>query len=680
MQHPAIFLKDRLDALYEGAARSQGSWEASKLLCLGGAVAAGAAGATNPILILFSISSSVAYTWAVVKEGARSGRFKPFPIFTQSLGDLLSGIGGSSEESTESLAESPTESLSAELKYLSPIETTEALLLDFQIQSVARFLCSIEAEEREQAYKQLVKYFHHHYGAIAQHQPSLLFNSDSELQEAFNSALALESPTLPEAAEPGGDRGAAMVAENLTEHPIPDRDAGGGAAKTTNPAAVGNAQTLRTSSAQNPTHPISPAAKGVTTRHPNHQTPRASQGVATRHPNHQTPRASQGVATGHPTHPTPQASQGIATGHPNHQTPQASQGVTHQTPIDILELDLAAHLLGDDLGQDLKSILVMGESGAGKGNLLYGMSEALLWVYPDSQLYGVNPKPAANESGRWKRYHSVLLVTDEESALSAFAYLEATETEMICRQQQGTTGNPYVLVLDEFNTLLDLLDKDDRELLMKKVKRIIRQGRSNRVWLWIGAQTGNCEDIGISSPDRTNFIRIAVGFAGNCDALQIAIANWAMFPGLRGNIPTDLIPGLKNKGFGIAAASVCDRIVRLPNYLSAAPEVASAPTSTVAPNADQIFGEFEDDEPPATLPTPEEEIGNRLKQLRVRKTERRGVAIFKVWKWAQNQKGVITQRVAWERFRKDRRGKITQAELKWSLTQLKALDLIEYEE
>ncbi|MDY6941266.1 MAG: hypothetical protein SWY16_26865 [Cyanobacteriota bacterium] len=652
MQHPAIFLKDRLDALYDGAARSQGSWEASKLLCLGGAIAAGAAGATNPILILFSISSSVAYTWAVVKEGTRSQRFKPFPIFTQSLGDLLSGIGGGSDDLTESPTEEPTESLSAELQYLSPIETTEALLLDFQIQSVARFLCSIDSGEREQAYKQLVKYFHHHYGAIAQHQPSLLFNSDSELQEAFNSALALEGPTLPEADEPGGDRTAATVAENLTDNPMPDRNSGEDARTATNSVAVGSARTLRTSSssAQNPTHPTS--------------------------------SASQGVAAGHPIHPTSSAS--------------PTQSVTSPTPTGILELDLAAHLLGKDLGQDLKSILTMGESGAGKGNLLYGTSEALLRVYPDSQLYGVNPKPAANEFGRWKRYRSVLSVTDEESALSAFAYLEAAETEMICRQQQGTTGNPYVLVLDEFNTLLDLLGSDDRELLMKKVKRIIRQGRSNRVWLWIGAQTGNCEDIGISSPDRTNFIRIAVGFAGNCDALQIAIANSAMFPGLKKNVNPDLIPGLKNKGFGIAAASVCDRIVRLPNYLNAVPEVASAPVPTVAPSSDQIFGEFEDEEPPATqrsafpcvlrrrgvrpLPTPEEEISDRLKQLRVRKTERRGVAIFKVWKWAQNQKGIVTQRVAWERFRKDRRGKITQAELKWSLTQLKAIDLIEYEE
>jgi hypothetical protein len=54
------------------------------------------------------------------------------------------------------------------------------------------------------------------------------------------------------------------------------------------------------------------------------------------------------------------------------------------------------------------------------------------------------------------------------------------------------------------------------------------------------------------------------------------------------------------------------------------------------------------------------------------------VAIFKVWKWAQNQKGTIALKTAWERFRKDRRGKITQTELSWSLEQLAAIELIDY--
>jgi hypothetical protein len=587
MQFPAIFLKNRLDNLYEEASKSQGSWEASKLLCLSGSFVAGVAAVTNPLMMLFSIGASCAYAWAIVKEGSQSTRFKPFPIFTQSIGDLLNGAAGGGDEESEPI--------SAELNYLSPQETTEVLLLDYHIQSIARFLELIDEPEREQAYKQFLKYFHHKYGAIVRGRSSLLFNSDQSLQQAFNASFLVEGKEWKD---------------------LPADDA------------------------------ISPevqAANGSTALSANQ----------------------------------PEAEPAIS--------------LTKLEPGEIVEVELAQYLFSDKLGQDLKSVLFMGESGAGKGNAIYGVSEELIRIYPNAELYAVNPKPAANESDRWRRYRSVLPVLDEESALEAFEYIEAAESEMLERQQKGRTGTPYVVVLDEFNTLLDLLSKEDRAEFMKKVKRIIRQGRSNWVWIWVGAQTGNCEDIDISAPDRANFIRIALGFQGNMDALQIAIANPAMFPGLRKSIAGSLIPSLKSRGIGIAATSFFDRIVQIPNYLSQLQEPtpkASTPPPKISQNlavpieapavSADLIDEYRDVLSPP-IPEAEKEISAHLKKLKVRRTSRQGAAIFKVWKWCeqQPQSTAISLEDAWERFRKDRRGKLTKPEVRWSLHQLHTLELID---
>ncbi len=579
MQYPSIFLKERLDSLYASGAKCQGSWEISKLLSLGGALTCGIAAASNPLLGLFGVLSGLSYGWSVIKEGSVSGRFKPFPILPTSISDLVGSMGGGDEE---------TEAIPVELKYLPSEQASEALLLDFQILSIMRFLESIEGEEREQAYKQLIRYFHFQFGAIVQERPSLLLKSEEALLEAFEYSLTSPDEWRAEA----------------SPIQLPDE-----------------------------------------------------------------------LSAFQPARPS--------------ETTGRIEGPE--------EVDLAQYLFSK-LGQDLKGILFQGESGSGKGNAIFGCTKELLRVYPGVELYAVNPKPAKNEASRWEDYRSVLAVTDEESALEAFEYIAAAEIEMVERQKAGLKGDPYVLVLDEFNTLLDFFKKDDRERFMKKVKRIIRQGRSNRVWIWIGAQTGNCEDFGISAPDRANFLRIALGFQGNMDALQIAISNPAMFPGLKGNVPVGLIQSLKNKGFGVAATSFFDRIVQIPNYLQelSQPSEPKERKSRTKSSDNYLFGgpleqpaisgNLVNDErlapPPDPMPEAEKKISDMLLQRKIRKISRLGIAIFKVWRWCQQQpmSMPISEKLAWERFRKDRRRKLTKAELEWSLATLNELLLIDLEE
>lgn len=563
MKHPAIFLKTRLDNLYDEASRSQGSWEASKLLCLGGSITAGVAAATNPLMMLFSVGAGVAYAWSVVKEGSRSMKLKPLPIFTQSIGELLSGAAGGDDES---------EPLPNDLRYLPPEQVTETLLLDFQIQSVARFLSSIEEAEREQAYKQLVKYFHHQYGAIAQHRPSLLFNSEPELREAFESALSF--PAFEE--------------EDTESLP-------------------------QTSSLSTET--------------------------------------------------------------------TAPQNLT--ASVAIIEIDIAEYLFSPRLGQDLKSILIGGESGAGKGNTLYGLANSCRAVYPNARLFAINPKPTTGESRQWDGFESVIAVTNAEEAIAAMEYVEMAVDEMIDRQLTGDTEDPYILVLDEYNTFRDLLTDEDLRKLTKMVSRIARQGRSEKVWLWVAMHTGNCKDVNMSASDRTNFIRIAVGFQSNCDALQIAIANPAMFPGLK--VAPGLISSLKTQGFGIGASSLFDKIFRLPNYLE---KVGKPMQTKVSENLFQpvaapavsgnLVEEYREILSPTELTSPDVEISNYLKKAGIRKSDRKGIAIFKVWKWAKDRSESISLNQAIERFRKDRGAKMTKLEIHWALDRLQFLHLVEY--
>jgi hypothetical protein len=567
MQHPAIFLKNRLDDLSSEASKSQGSWEASKILCLGGSIASWAAAATNPILSIFAIGSSLAYGWAIIKEGAISQRFKPLPMLPHTIGDLLNSAAGGEDES---------EPLPFDLRYLHPEQVTEFLLLDFQIQSVARFLSSIEESEREQAYKQLVKYFHHQYGAIAQHQPSLLFNSDTEIQEAFDSALSFP------AFEPGGE-----VETGNEDFPAPT-----------------------------PTN-----QKPVTTK-----------------------------------------------------TPSPSNFPTQISIPEIEEIDIAEYLFSGRLGQDLKSISVSAESGGGKGNMIYGLSRRLLAAYPNARLFAINPKPDMIEAHFWSEYESVVLSTTEDEAIVALDQVKAAVDEMVRRQLTGEIEDPYVLVLDEYNTFRDLLDDRDLQQLTRWVSRICRQGRSTKVWTWVAMHSGNCKDVGMSAFDRTNLIRLAVGFQGNCDALQIAISNPAMFPGLK--VAPGLISSLKTQGFGVGAASLFDKIFRIPNYLEqATPKKADRVQPVFKTALPDLPDEPESED---SLPSPEEEISAALKQWKVLKTSRKGIAIFKVWKWATTRAQPITLFDAVERFRKDRGKQLTKSEIHWSLEKLQILGLAEY--
>ena len=55
MKYPAIVLRDRLDDLSYEAARSRGSWEASKVISLSGVVAAGVAATVNPVMMIAAV-------------------------------------------------------------------------------------------------------------------------------------------------------------------------------------------------------------------------------------------------------------------------------------------------------------------------------------------------------------------------------------------------------------------------------------------------------------------------------------------------------------------------------------------------------------------------------------------------------------------------------------------------
>lgn len=244
----------------------------------------------------------------------------------------------------------------------------------------------------------------------------------------------------------------------------------------------------------------------------------------------------------------------------------------HTEPLDNLfgepkpavtqtQLDLVQHLVGKPMDQ-MKSMIVLGESGSGKGIFVERWKDAVLERFPNAVMYAVNGKPDKRESSRWKGFRQVLDIRSEDDAHKALTALEKIATALEQRLDEPS-DIPFVLAIDELNTILDFWSKEQTARATALMKRIARQGRSLRCWLLLTLQSPNADELGMSASDRTNFVLVALGYQHFQGVLRLAASNNSLFPGLPAQT-IKTIAAHKGQDYGIALCSDLDDLVLLP--------------------------------------------------------------------------------------------------------------------
>lgn len=157
--------------------------------------------------------------------------------------------------------------------------------------------------------------------------------------------------------------------------------------------------------------------------------------------------------------------------------------------------------------EPLKSTIIVGQPGAGKGMVAAHATRALKAVRPELQIWAIDPKAEARERWYWDACDRVLHHRlDEFASEVEVKGFQAAVTEFI-KQFQAVTG-PKLLILDEGLACREICEKAWWLWLIKGCNSICSMGRSSEKYVWILTQSPNADDVGVSAGVRNVYRRI----------------------------------------------------------------------------------------------------------------------------------------------------------------------------
>jgi hypothetical protein len=160
------------------------------------------------------------------------------------------------------------------------------------------------------------------------------------------------------------------------------------------------------------------------------------------------------------------------------------------------------------LGEQLRSTIVVGQSGAGKGRLVKHALLSVKRAHPEVTVWVVDPKQDEHESHQWESADRV-----SKTYLPPFPTAEEVETF-----QKETTQfieefklveGPKLIVLDEAMAVKEATGKWYRSLITG-FNALCSMGRSRRQYGWVISQSPNAGDLGLSGGARDVYTRVLV--------------------------------------------------------------------------------------------------------------------------------------------------------------------------
>jgi hypothetical protein len=218
------------------------------------------------------------------------------------------------------------------------------------------------------------------------------------------------------------------------------------------------------------------------------------------------------IAPGHPLNVaghTPIA-QGLATA----TVPTAS--ATPTTAIDIAE----------SLAAPIKSSIIVGQPGAGKGLAVAYATRAIKAAHPAISIWVIDPKSDPGEAAYWLACDRVL-----DEPIPAFPSGEDIEdfqgkVDRFVDEFKAVLG-PKLLIVDETLAIKELMPGWFKGFSVA-CNHLASTGRSRAVYVWLISQTPNASDFGISGGARNVFRRVLLLAA---DDLGLIANNSTFFTG-----------------------------------------------------------------------------------------------------------------------------------------------------
>jgi hypothetical protein len=181
---------------------------------------------------------------------------------------------------------------------------------------------------------------------------------------------------------------------------------------------------------------------------------------------------------------------------------------------------------GGNLVSPLKSTLVVGQPGAGKGLLVWDALESLKKSQPDIRIWGIPMKDDPEEvQARWGACDE--LYPDPLPAFGDTHEWQSGADEFV--QDFAESRGPKLLIIDE---ALGLKERTGSwwKGFVSSANHMASTGRSQRIYVWILSQTPNAGDFGVSGGARNVFRRILLIHSEDKGILQNR-TTFATYPG-----------------------------------------------------------------------------------------------------------------------------------------------------
>jgi hypothetical protein len=194
--------------------------------------------------------------------------------------------------------------------------------------------------------------------------------------------------------------------------------------------------------------------------------------------------------------------------------------VEQNKPIDIAR----------NLATNIKSSIIVGQPGSGKGLTVAHATRHLKIHYPDIQIWLVDPKQDENELTYWNACDRICNGKLPAFANSGEVELFQNEVDEFIEEFKQLKGRK-LLIFDEALAVKELTKKWFIGL-MAGFNHLCSTGRSKGVYGWILSQTPNAVDFGISGGARNVYRRVLLV---KSDDIGLITNRSTFFNGLPGN-------------------------------------------------------------------------------------------------------------------------------------------------
>jgi hypothetical protein len=158
-----------------------------------------------------------------------------------------------------------------------------------------------------------------------------------------------------------------------------------------------------------------------------------------------------------------------------------------------------------EMSHNVRSSLIVGIPGAGKGLTVANLISKVRHYRPELQIFGTDPKNDPKEAGYWHGYTAIDRFDMER--------LDGWEIEQRLTDDLNRfldAGDNALWVIDEFATLIGMVDKKWLDKFTAKIQAIVQMGNSRSRYVWIVSQSGNLSELKLQPSLRSSLELLAI--------------------------------------------------------------------------------------------------------------------------------------------------------------------------